>query len=430
MLIVSINNLSCLSEELYSLSADLIELRLDLFPLQDLKILEQEAIGSKQALLVAIKPSLNKDINIKAILKNLNPAFIDLDYSLFLRFEPICKKLCPLAKIIVSKHTSHVFEIKKFYKRYNSADFKKLVIDTENVLLGLKIASIAQKHNYILFAGGINNSFTRFFSLWHYCYFKTPTAKGQYSLSTLHNLYSTKSRIGQFLALIGDPVCHSLSHITHNFILKTSNIPCVYLKIKLKNYELKAGLYYLKKLNCLGLSITTPHKENAFKILAKKTYSQSINSWLFENNSYTNTDILALKEALAVIEEKKSILLLGNGACSKSFQNFLKNSNIPYTIWSRQLRVSLQDKYDVIINATSSENPLDHLPKTTLLINLFHHKDHPKIEQRAENDQAMIFGGKQFFIAQASKQLEFFFQKTFHLDKDHLLSLVKHYKDR
>lgn len=428
MLIVSIDNLKCLSDKLFNLFPDAIELRLDLFPEEDLAKLTSCTISSPIALFVAIKPSLNKNYDLTQILKNIAPQYIDLDCTLFFRFEPMIKKICPNAKIIVSKHTSHAYEIKKFFKKFQKADYKKLVIETDNTALALSTAILAKKHDLILFTGGARTSFTRFFSKWHYCFYENPTAKGQFSLKQLRALYSQSHKITKFFALIGEPLDHSISHITHNYILKVNKLDFIYLKIPLKTCRLREGLGYLKKLGCHGLSITTPHKQTAYKILTKKTGQLSINTWDFEKKLETNTDILALKEALDSVDHGNSILLLGNGACSKAFQSYFKLAKIPYTLWSRKNPIPLQSHYQVIINATASEDPLDSLPKAKLLINLFHQVDSPKIEIKALVHECLIFSGKKFFLAQAAKQLEFFFQKKFQLDETTLLSLVKVYK--
>lgn len=428
MLIVSIDNLKCLTDKLFNLSPDAIELRLDLFPDEDLAKLTSCTISSPIAFVVAIKPLLNKKYDLAQILKNISPQYIDLDSTLFFRFEPMIKKICPKAKIIVSKHTFHAYEIKKFFKKFQEADYKKLVIETDNTALALSMATFAKKHDLILFTGGTKTAFTRFFSKWHYCFYETPTAKGQFPLQQLKELYCQSHKITQFLALIGDPVDHSISHITHNFILKKNSLNYTYLKIPLKPCRLYEGLGYLKKLGCLGLSITTPHKQTAYKLLTKKTGAVSINTWSFEKKIEINTDILALKEALTSIDHCKSILLLGDGACSKAFQSYFKLSNIPFTLWTRKKTIPLKSHYEVIINATSSEDPVDTLPKARLLINLFHQVESPKIEIKALANECLVFSGKKFFFTQAAKQLEFFFQKKFQLDETTLLSLVKVFK--
>lgn len=430
MLIVSLDNLQNLSDTLYSLSPDVIEFRLDLFSEKDLLALQNNPLQLPLPLLVTLKPCVNLNDRFEVILKKLQPQFIDLDHTLFFSFEPICKQICPNARLIVSKHSSKSYDIKKFFKQFPHADFKKLVIDTDNVVLALKIAILAKNYNLILFTGGKNTSFTRFFSFWHYCCFKTQTAKGQFCLQTLRHLYGQTSQISQFLALIGDPVSHSLSDITHNYILKTTATPCIYLKIPLKIHQLQQGIFYLKKLGCIGLSITTPHKQKAFQYLTKKPYPKSINSWHFKTHSYTNTDTLALTEVLGSVKNKRSVLLLGDGACSKAFQDFFKTAKIPFYLWCRRNSPPLQHHYDVIINATSCQDPILHLPQCHLLINLFHHTQEPEIEKKAYQYKALVCGGTQFFFTQAEKQLEFFFNKKFCLDPHTLLSLVKVYKDR
>lgn len=428
MLIVSIDNLKCLTDKLYSLSPDGIELRLDLFPEEDLAKLTTCAISSPIAFVVAIKPSLNKKYDIAQILKNIAPQYIDLDCTLFFRFEPMIKKICPQAKIIVSKHTLQAYEIKKFFKKFQAADYKKLVIETDNTALALSTAAFAKKHDLILFTGGSKTSFSRFFSKWHYCFYENPTAEGQFSLQHLKALYCQSHKITKFLALIGDPVDHSLSHITHNYILKINNLEYTYLKIPIKPCRLNEGLVYLKKLGCHGLSITTPHKQTAYKLLTKKTGPLIINTWNFEKKLETNTDILALKEGLSLVGNVKSILLLGDGACSKAIQSYFKQANLQFTLWTRKNKISLKPHYEVIINATSSEDPLDNLPRAKLLINLFHQVESPRIEKKALANETLVFSGKKFFMIQAAKQLEFFFQKKFQLDESTLLSLVKVYK--
>lgn len=429
MLIVSIDKLADLGDELYNLAPDVIELRLDLLPEKDLLAVQNSPLLLPLPLLIAIKPNLNRSLDLASILKNLQPELIDLDHSLFTLFEPIIKKIYPQGKIIVSKHSTNIFEIEKFFKKHPQVHLKKLVIETENTLLALKIACLSKKKNLILFASGKNTSFTRFFSKWHYCYFKTPTAEGQFSLESLKNLYTKANNISSFLALIGDPVSHSLSHITHNYILKLNDIDYVYLKIPLKSHHLKQGLNYLKQLRCRGLSITSPHKQEVYNIVSLRPYLKSINTWDFKNKTSINTDTLVIKNILKKIQPESSILLVGNGACSKAFQIFFNASLIRYSLWHRQKKIKLLPHYDVIINATSSEDPLEVLPTSKLLINLFHQNDSPLIEKKAKSNRSEVLGGKTFFFLQAEHQLAFFFKKNFHLDENQLLPLVKLYKE-
>lgn len=429
MLIVSIFQLRDLNSELYKLGPDVIELRLDLFQEDELIEMLNTPLNVPIPILVAIKPNFQKKELIPHLLKQLNPAYVDLDFTLFHRFEHMVKTTCHKASIIVSKHSKNLYDIKSFYKKFPQADFKKLVIETNNILTSLHLAYTAKKNQLILFTQGEKTSFTRFFSSWHYCFYKNPTAKGQYCLSTLKSVFSKTHSVQHFLCLIGDPVCHSISHITHNITLKKFSSEWIYIKIPLKHFELKKGLYFLQRLGCLGLSITTPHKIKACQILKKSSLARGINTWSFTQKQSRNTDAEALESLLSALPRNSKILLLGNGACSIAFQYHLKLNQRPYHLWTRKSPILVHDEYDVIINATSCEDPLKNLPRCRMLINLYHHKDHPVIEEKARNQGSMIVSGMDFFFMQAGYQLEFLCQKKLEIDKHKLLELVKELSD-
>lgn len=424
MLVVSVTKLQDLNLELYQLLPDIIELRLDLFSFEDLVALSKESFSIKTPILVCLKPSFSQSGLFIPILKNLRPDYVDLDFTLFDRFHHQVKTILPNACVVVSKHTKQMYELKRFYKKFKTADLKKLVIETDDVLCALKLALFAKKQDLILFTQGRQTSFSRFFSKWHYCYFEKPTGIGQYQLKTLAKLYSKTSEAPPFYALIGDPIEHSPSHITHNYIFKTLKLGHIYLKLPIKPKELLKGLIYLKQLKCSGLSITTPHKPRVLMMLQKTTQSPPINTFSFKTKKFCNTDILALEHALG-LAETKTILLLGNGACSLAFQNYFHQKKLPFTLWTRRSSTALKDSYDVIINATSSDDPLIKLPSCKLLINLYHKKDMPLIETKAQNQGADIFSGQDFFLTQAFYQFEFFFQKTLLADRQTIFSLVK-----
>ena len=67
-----------------------------------------------------------------------------------------------------------------------------------------------------------------------------------------------------FIALIGNPVNHSLSPIMQNAALQYLGLDLIYIAIPCKNEDLELVLNSLKKINCKGLNITIPHKEKVF----------------------------------------------------------------------------------------------------------------------------------------------------------------------
>ena len=101
-----------------------------------------------------------------------------------------------------------------------------------------------------------------------------------------------------FLALIGNPVEHSLSPIMHNAAIKFLELDLVYIAIPCKNEDFQIVINALKRINCKGLNITIPFKEKAFNLcdeispIAKKI--KAINTLKVNQNfewSGTNTDV-------------------------------------------------------------------------------------------------------------------------------------------
>ena len=72
-----------------------------------------------------------------------------------------------------------------------------------------------------------------------------------------------------FIALIGNPVSHSLSPIMQNAALKYLGLDLIYIAIPCRDSDLELVLNSLKKINCVGLNITIPHKEKVFNLCSE-----------------------------------------------------------------------------------------------------------------------------------------------------------------
>ena len=119
-----------------------------------------------------------------------------------------------------------------------------------------------------------------------------------------------------FIALIGNPVSHSLSPIMQNAALKYLGLDLIYIAIPCKDSDLELVLNSLKKINCKGLNITIPYKEKVFdlcsdispvanKLKAINTLKlNSDNEW-----SGTNTDVDGFIYPLRSLNFTKRILL-------------------------------------------------------------------------------------------------------------------------
>ena len=121
-----------------------------------------------------------------------------------------------------------------------------------------------------------------------------------------------------FIALIGNPVSHSLSPIMQNAAFQYLGLDLIYIAIPCKDEDLELVLNSLKKINCKGLNITIPHKEKVFNLcseispIARKLKAintlklNSKNEW-----SATNTDLEGFIYPLKNLNlaKKKSIVL-------------------------------------------------------------------------------------------------------------------------
>ena len=135
-----------------------------------------------------------------------------------------------------------------------------------------------------------------------------------------------------FLALIGNPVKHSLSPIMQNAAIKFLGLDLVYLAIPCKNEDFEIVINALKKINCMGLNITIPYKEKAFNLceeispIAKKV--KALNTLKVNQNQEwigTNTDIegfiYPIKELN--LSGKKSIVIGSGGAARSAVQGLI-----------------------------------------------------------------------------------------------------------
>ena len=139
-----------------------------------------------------------------------------------------------------------------------------------------------------------------------------------------------------FIALIGNPVSHSLSPIMQNAALQYLGLDLIYIAIPCKDEDLELVLNSLKKINCKGLNITIPHKEKVFKLCSeispiarqlKAINTLKLNS---ENEwSATNTDVEGFIYPLKELNlTKKQSIVLGSGGAARSVIQGLINLNL------------------------------------------------------------------------------------------------------
>ena len=139
-----------------------------------------------------------------------------------------------------------------------------------------------------------------------------------------------------FIALIGNPVSHSLSPIMQNAALKYLGLDLIYIAIPCKDEDLELVLNSLKKINCKGLNITIPHKEKVFKLCSEispiANKLKAINTLKINSEkewSGTNTDVEGFIYPLKTLNlTKKQSIVLGSGGAARSVIQGLINLNL------------------------------------------------------------------------------------------------------
>ena len=138
-----------------------------------------------------------------------------------------------------------------------------------------------------------------------------------------------------FIALIGNPVSHSLSPIMQNAALKYLGLDLIYIAIPCSDNDLKLVLNSLKRINCLGLNITIPHKEKVFELCSEISpiadKLKAINTLKLNSEkewSATNTDVDGFIYPLKTLNlSKKQSIVLGSGGAARSVIQGLINLN-------------------------------------------------------------------------------------------------------
>jgi len=129
----------------------------------------------------------------------------------------------------------------------------------------------------------------------------------------------------KLVALLGDPVEHSLSPAMHNAAFLKMGLNMVYLAFSVKGKDLKSALEGLKSLGALGCNITVPHKQAALALLDGATPEAkalgAVNTVLFKDGKALgyNTDVIAVEEIVDTLcPEGEEAFLLGAGGAARA----------------------------------------------------------------------------------------------------------------
>ena len=251
------------------------------------------------------------------------------------------------------------------------------------------------------------------------------------------------------LAVIGDPIAHSLSPVVHSAALERLGISFAYEKIQVKKNGLESFLRYAAEKKIDGFNLTMPHKVDIlpylYEIDREAERFQSVNTVKVEDGKLYgyNTDAEGYKAALAVTGRRlkgSRVVILGAGGVVRTLalkaafeeaasiqilnRTALKAETIASMVWQRtgmevaagELNDAVLEEAckscDILIQATPlgmqgiDQNFrnfafLDALPKGALVSDLIYQPDRTLLLHKAEERGLATLNGLGMLIFQA-----------------------------
>tara|TARA_B100001287_G_scaffold231997_1_gene202964 strand:- start:651 stop:1511 length:861 start_codon:yes stop_codon:yes gene_type:complete len=259
-----------------------------------------------------------------------------------------------------------------------------------------------------------------------------------------------------FLALIGNPVNHSLSPIMQNAAIKYLGLDLIYFSIPCNEKDFEIVIKSLSKINCKGINITIPFKEKALNYCSKISplaeQIKAVNTLKPDGNGEwhgINTDVEGLIYPLKNLNltDKKGIILGSGGAARSAIQGLtnlkmseitvisrnqisldsllndfknqpslkgisLKNPNIPDFINSADLIVNTTPVGMINHKTTSVELPFGDdfwtsLNSETVVYDLIYNPQETHLLNFSRNKGCQTINGTKMLIAQGAKSLSY-----------------------
>ena len=259
-----------------------------------------------------------------------------------------------------------------------------------------------------------------------------------------------------FLALIGNPVKHSLSPIMHNAAIKYLGLDLIYFSIPCNEKDFEIVIKSLSKINCKGINITIPFKEkvlnycNEISPLAKQI--KAVNT-LKPNGkgewNGINTDVEGLIYPLENLNllNKQAIILGSGGAARSAIQGLInlkmseiiiisrnqtslksllydfKNQHLIKGIYFNNANVlNLINSADLIVNTTpvgminhtsaKEEMPFgnnfwDSLNSKTVIYDLIYNPQETPLLNFSREKGCQTINGMKMLVAQGAKSLSY-----------------------
>ena len=164
----------------------------------------------------------------------------------------------------------------------------------------------------------------------------------------------------KLVGLLGQPVNHSLSPVMHNAAYEEMGLDWCYVAIPCDRDNLEKVTTALRVVDCKGLNVTIPHKQEVLKACNKLTETankiQAVNTLVPEKNNQwigANTDVegflMPLKNHNLI---NKSVIVIGCGGSARAVVMGLNSLNI------RKITIIGRNKNSLKIFISSMKNLL------------------------------------------------------------------------
>lgn len=452
------------------LVADTVELRLDLFSsftVEEIRQLRQ-AFSIPMILTCRsveqggkFKGSEEQRVALLYSLLSVNPDYMDVEYHLSEEIIRHFQKLSPQTKWILSWHHFHETpqDLEAIFNRMQTipADIYKIAVETHSICDALRLLCFAKKVNHVqpkLAAMGMGEfgQYTRILSPIVSCPLtfaalnpQLSTVPGQLDVHTLLNVYHFRQLNSQteLFGLIGHPVEHSRSHLTHNAVLRQLGLNAVYVKFPVGADELEAFLGYSCELNLKGLSVTMPHKQTIRPFLTQTDSIGACNTIVVQGPQLIgfNTDGLGALNALKIADyANQKMIVLGAGGTATAIAYEAQKRGIQVHILNRtstkgeslareingtaghfrDFATLMQQGYNIVIQATSvgmssqpDALPLDlaQLRPGTHVLDVVSHPIDTSFIRQARRQGCIVQTGIEMFIHQAVLQFQYWLEE-------------------
>ncbi len=333
------------------------------------------------------------------------------------------------SQLILSYHNfeetpSDLEELLQNMQKKGPARFYKIATWARSTLDALRMLEFVKSHPHVIgLCMGELGQITRILAPVvgtpiMYASFVEENALGQIPLATLLDTYHFRKLTPKtpIYGVIGDPIAQSPGHIYHNGKMQGEG---VYIKMRITSLELSAFFSYVRSLPFQGLSVTIPHKEEVLEFLDETPAMGAVNTICLKEDRLigSNTDGIAVLQLLGNVKGKK-IVILGAGGSARAIGYVAIQEGAEVTIFNRTLEKAQKlaedlnclwhdtiGDYDILINATASNDPLEeeYFHPQLVVVDLSLNPESYFLKRAAQSG-AHLISGQQVYEKQASLQ--------------------------